>query len=79
MTSPRHPITFAPRLMSPVDAAQYLGISAGLLRTLGLPRKRIGERRVVYDRLDLDAYASNLPTEGESEANSCDSIFGAEP
>jgi hypothetical protein len=67
-------ITFAPRLLPAPDAAAYLGISATKLRDLPIPRKKLDGKRL-YDRLDLDAYASALPTEGEGE-NSCDGAFG---
>lgn len=65
---------FTPRLMKEADAAVYLGMSSSKLRTLALPRKvRDGLR--LYDRFDLDAFASSLPYEGESEVNPCDEIF----
>lgn len=69
-------LDFAPRLLPAPAAAHYLGVSESMLRTLPIPRKVIRAKRL-YDRLDLDAYASGLPTEGETEAeNTCDSIFG---
>jgi superfamily I DNA/RNA helicase len=49
-------------------AALYLGVSESTLRTLGIPRKILGGKKL-YDRLELDAYANNLDTEGESIAN----------
>lgn len=67
-------ITFAPRLLPTPDAAAYLGVSATKMRDLPIPRKMLDGKRL-YDRLDLDAYASALPTEGEG-ANSCDGQFG---
>lgn len=71
-------LTYAPRLLPAPEAAAYLGISVSTLRTLDLPRVMLGSRRL-YDRFDLDAFASALPTEdkAESGANSCDGIFGA--
>lgn len=54
---PRNSIT--PRLLSQQEAAGYLGISYWTLRDLvfrrELPFVKIG-RRVLVDRLDLDAY-----------------------
>ena len=67
-------ITFAPRLLPAPDAAAYLGVSATKLRDLPIPRKMLDGKRL-YDRLDLDAYASALPTEGEEE-NTCNGAFG---
>lgn len=67
-------ITFAPRLLPTPDAAAYLGVSATKLRDLPIPRKVLDGKRL-YDRLDLDAYASTLPTEGEGD-NTCDGAFG---
>ena len=75
------PITldFAPRLMPAPQAAHYLGISVGMLRSLQLPRKILGSKRL-YDRYDLDRFASELPTEGgtteEDERALCDAMFG---
>lgn len=68
-------LTFQPRLLGAPQAAAYLGISASKLATLGLPRKILDGRKL-FDRLDLDAYASSLPTEGEDEANTCQGKFG---
>ncbi|WP_258223581.1 helix-turn-helix domain-containing protein [Rhodobacter aestuarii] len=47
------------------EAAHYLGVSESMLRQLDLPRRMLGAKRL-YDRFDLDAYASSLPIEGES-------------
>jgi hypothetical protein len=58
---------FAPRLMPAPQAAHYLGVSVSTLRGLGLPRRRLGGKRV-YDRADLDAYADALPYEGHAPA-----------
>lgn len=57
-------ISFQPRLMSAPEAAAYLATSQTVLRSLPIPRKVQGARRV-YDRLDLDAYAASLSYEGE--------------
>ena len=72
-------LTFPPRLLSANAAAAYLGMSATTLRTLPIPRKVYG-RRTLWDRIDLDAFANELPYEG-SEANDdedklCDRAFG---
>ncbi|MBN8294525.1 DNA-binding protein [Rhodobacter sp. NTK016B] len=72
-------ITFVPRLLPAPEAAAYLGVSASKLATLNIPRKELGAKRL-YDRLDLDAYASELPYEGDSQgdedAAACDRAFG---
>jgi hypothetical protein len=70
------PVTreFAPRLMPAPQAAHYLGMSASTLRTLPIPRKESGAKRL-YDVRDLDAYADDLPYEGESKENTCDAVF----
>ena len=55
----KHPNVLAPRLLSQQEAAAYLGISYWTLRDLTfrgeLPHVKIG-RRILVDRLDLDAY-----------------------
>lgn len=74
--SARAEIAFAPRLLGATEAAAYLGVSATTLRTLDLPRRVMGGRRL-FDRLDLDAYASALPYEGdEPEVDTCAGKFG---
>ena len=74
-----HPApAFAQRLLPAPEAAHYLGISESTLRLLGLPRLKIGAKRL-YDRYALDEFASNLPGDGTDSAggdNSCDAAFG---
>ena len=78
----RAPLDFVPRLMPAPDAARYIGISETYLRTLGLPRRVLGTRRL-YDRYDLDAFASSMEIEGgemdtfERDQAECDRLFGA--
>lgn len=72
---PRQDISFAPRLLPTPEAAAYLGVSESMLRTLSIPRKILGGKRL-YDRLALDAFASGLPNEGEEKVNTCDAVFG---
>ena len=62
------------RLLGAPDAALYIGVSVTTLKGLPIRRRVLGGRKL-YDKLDLDLYASDLPYEGESEANSCD-VFG---
>lgn len=63
----RPAIPYVPRLFGAADAAQYLSLSQTTLRTLDIPRKQKGGR-YFYDRMDLDAWANDLPYEGD-EAN----------
>jgi len=55
----QHPNAPVPRLLSQQEAATYLGISYWTLRDLTfrgeVPHVKIG-RRILVDRLDLDAY-----------------------
>lgn len=74
----RHAAFANARLLGAPEAALYIGVSVTTLRSLPIPRKILGGRKL-YDRIDLDAYASDLPYEGESEANSCDGLFGTAP
>ena len=69
----RASIAFTPRLLAAPDAASYLGVSASTLRGLPIQRRKLGAKRL-YDRFDLDAYASDLPT--EEMGNTCDQLFG---
>lgn len=70
------PVTrdFAPRLMPAPQAAHYIGVSASTLRSLPIPRKESGSKRL-YDRRDLDAFADDLPYEAETGENTCDAVF----
>lgn len=68
-------LAFVPRLLPAPQAAHYLGVSETKLRDLGIPRKMLDGKRL-YDRIDLDAYADSLATEGEPRRNTCDEAFG---
>lgn len=74
-------LTFPPRLLSSAKAAAYLGISETTLRTLGLPRRILGTRRL-YDRYELDAFADGLEAEDsatdqlQKDQAECDRLFG---
>ena len=59
----RPAITFAPRLLGEAAAAAYIGVSPSKLRTLDIPRKESGGRKL-FDRMDLDEWADSLPYEG---------------
>jgi len=62
-----------PRLISELDAAEYLGIGRRSMWSLGvagdhgnpdgIPRVRIG-RRVLYDRKDLDRFVERRNKQG---------------
>lgn len=70
-------LTYRPRLLSVSEAAAYLGLSASTLRGLPIAR-RVHNSRRLYDIRDLDAYADDLPYEGETgnEVATCDRLFG---
>ncbi|KIX18492.1 hypothetical protein SY26_09500 [Paracoccus sp. 228] len=78
---PRVDLTYPPRLLSAPQAARYIGISETTLRTLGLPRRILGTRRL-YDRYDLDAFADGLEVEDSAvdqlqrDQAECDRLFG---
>lgn len=71
------PATLVPRLISREAAAAYLSISPGLFDALvkagNLPApKKLGERRLGWDRLALDAAVDCLPSlvpEGEPDGS----------
>lgn len=75
MNNRRAAIEFVPRLLPAPEAARYLGVSESMLRTLGIPRRMLGAKRL-YDRIELDAYASDLPVEGDVEQDTCAGKFG---
>lgn len=68
-----------PRLMPAPVAAAYLGVSESTLRTLPIPRKALGAKRL-YERADLDAYADSLTyidsVEIEEDTECADRAFG---
>jgi hypothetical protein len=72
-------LTFAPRLLPTPQAAAYLGVSPTKMLALPIRPKQL-DGKVVYDRLDLDAYADTLLYQGEQPRdegrNSCDEAFG---
>lgn len=73
-------LDFTPRLLPAPQAAHYLGVSQSTLRTLPISRRILGGKKL-YDRLELDAYASGLPTEGSDSkddggVDACDAAFG---
>ncbi len=61
-------VDFTPRLLPTPLAARYIGVSETTLRTLSIPRKILGGKRL-YDRLELDAYVNALDTEGQTQLN----------
>lgn len=71
---------FPPRLMQAVAAASYLGVSPTKFRTLNITSRRMGGN-VLWDRIDLDQYADNLPYEeindqGGGECKAADNAWG---
>ena len=77
---PRLAHSFAPILLGATAAAHFLGVSESTLRTLGIPRKMLGAKRL-YDHRDLIAYVDELDYEAErnkptSDEEACDEAFG---
>ncbi len=66
-------------LLGATAAAHFLGVSESTLRTLGIPRKVLGARRL-YDQRDLVAYVDALTYEAggapSTDEESCDAAFG---
>lgn len=69
----RAALSYPPRLLPAPEAAAYLGVSVTTLRGLPIQRRILGGRKL-YDRIDLEAYASSLPTE-DIGGNTCDAVF----
>lgn len=67
-------ISYQPRLLGAHEAATYLGVSETTLRGLDIPRRVMGGRKL-FDRIDLDRYASDLPYETQPPRNTCDQVF----
>jgi predicted DNA-binding transcriptional regulator AlpA len=65
------PQSFAPRGLSRVQAAAYIGISPTLFDQMvadgRMPRAKRTNARRVWDRIQLDAAFSALPNDGEDE------------
>jgi hypothetical protein len=61
------PVSSAPaiRCLTKKEAAAYLGIGVTLLAELGVPSIRFG-RRLVYDRVDLDAWLEEYKRRGRA-------------
>ena len=77
---PRLAPSFVPMLLGSTAAAHFLGVSESMLRTLGIPRKMLGAKRL-YDHRDLVAYVDELAYEAEnkkptSDEEACDEAFG---
>lgn len=81
MTARRQPPTqavIARGLLSEANAAAWLGVSARTVRTLAIPRRMLGARRL-YDVRDLETFRDALPYEGDetsAEVRACDAAFG---
>lgn len=71
------PPTLAPRGLSRVEAAAYIGVSPTLFDSMvgdgRMPKPKPMNARMVWDRLRLDAAFEALPdTDGAAEANPWD-------
>jgi hypothetical protein len=58
-----------PALMPPGVAASYLGVSAGSLRTMKPPARKLGSGRTMYARADLDKFIDSLPIDGAGQTD----------
>ncbi|MCB5412394.1 helix-turn-helix domain-containing protein [Pseudogemmobacter faecipullorum] len=68
-------ISYQPRLLGAAEAAAYMGVSETKLRGLNIPRRMMDGRRL-FDRFDLDRFASDLPYEKDTLGeNTCDAVF----
>lgn len=65
MTKGPFPLPFVPRMMRAREAAPYIGVSVHTLRELPIPARRPRPGIVLYDRLDLDAWADSLAEQGD--------------
>jgi len=65
------PQSLAPRGLSRVQAAAYIGVSPTLFDAMiadrRMPRPKRINSRTVWDRIQLDAAFSALPNDGEDE------------
>ena len=50
------------------QAAHYLGVSESTLRTIDLPRKTVGSKKM-HDKFDLDQWVDTLPYDNEQPEN----------
>ena len=68
MARPHSAMILPVALLSASDAARYLGIGTTSLRSLNLPRKKLGGRRL-YHVNDLNDFVESLPYENEEAEN----------
>jgi predicted DNA-binding transcriptional regulator AlpA len=75
------PYSYPPRDTSRVEAARYVGIGLTkfheMVRDRRMPSPKRVDRRVIWDRLQIDAAFTDLPEEERSSA--VDRIFLKEP
>lgn len=67
------PAGYPPKLMPVSEAARYIGVSESTLRKLDIRRRELGSKRL-YDVVDLDAYANELPYEGSTNHGAWDAF-----
>ena len=62
------PLSLPPRGLSREQAAAYIGVSSGMFDAMvadgRMPRPKEANRRLLWDRLELDAAFSALPHRG---------------
>lgn len=73
------PIAYPPRGMSREEAARYVGIGPDkfdeMVGDRRMPKPRQIDKRIVWDRVELDIAFSELPHRG-SKVNLLDQAFG---
>ena len=71
MTLRPDPISYPPRGLSRVEAARYIGVGPDkfdeMVADRRMPKPKQIDRRIVWDRVDLDIAFSSLPSQGSRE------------
>jgi predicted DNA-binding transcriptional regulator AlpA len=72
------PISYPPRGLSRLEAARYIGVGPDkfdeMVADRRMPKPREIDRRIVWDRIELDMAFTELPYRGR--ANALDQAFG---
>jgi predicted DNA-binding transcriptional regulator AlpA len=70
------PLSLPPRGLSRPVAAEYIGVSPsffdGLVEDGRMPKPKIINSRIVYDRLEIDEYFTALPSKDGDSINEWD-------
>ena len=72
------PSSLAPRGLSRVQSAVYVGISPGLFDTMvddgRMPKPKKMNTRSVWDRVQLDEFFAAIPDDNQSDLNPWDEV-----